>query len=520
MGKTTPETSITDRDNDCHSEVEKSGLILSEIQNIITTLFEKEPEETKAIFDKLLGSIGSSIGISRAYIFEAYLKDDQYLVNQTNEWVAAGVKPQIDNPITHHVNMLEIGLEKWQQGFLKNQVVNDVISELNGQDKQIFEEQDIKTVVAAPIYFKGEWRGFIGFDDCVNDKSWDKNEINALKLCSKTIGSALGYIDITKSKRAAEKQAKDVEQKIHDALESAEHGVWDWDLRTDKVYYSEILQKQLGYNGHEFTDALTEWSDRVHPDDAEATYQKVKDHLAGKTPVYRAEFRMRKKDGSYAWMLAIAKAIRDENGNPIRLPGTHTDLTFQKELESELNKQQELLHSLVRGFPDLVWLKDRDGVYLAANTRFEDFFGHPSSEIMGNTDYDFVDKDLADFFRDHDKKAIARGSPSINEETITFASDGHQETLETIKTPIHFKNGDLIGVLSVGRDITERKKAQEQLILAASIFENAHDGILICNAEVEIIDVNPVFESISGYSKDEVIGKNPRSLSDLPRVVG
>jgi diguanylate cyclase (GGDEF)-like protein/PAS domain S-box-containing protein len=212
-------------------------------------------------------------------------------------------------------------------------------------------------------------------------------------------------------------------------------------------------------------------------------------------------------------MLAIAKAIRDENGNPIRLPGTHTDLTFQKELESELNKQQELLHSLVRGFPDLVWLKDRDGVYLAANTRFEDFFGHPSSEIMGNTDYDFVDKDLADFFRDHDKKAIARGSPSINEETITFASDGHQETLETIKTPIHFKNGDLIGVLSVGRDITERKKAQEQLILAASVFANAHDGILICNAEVEIIDVNPVFESISGYSKDEVIGKNPRLLS-------
>lgn len=494
--------------------LKNSNLILSALQNSITLLFESERTSTDEVFNLLLQEVGQSINASRAYIFNAYKNENgDFLVNQTHEWVSRGIKPQINNPTTHHVRLQEIGLERWQQGFLNREVIQDVISELAEPERAIFEPQDIKVIVVAPIYVNNEWRRFVGLDECTSTRNWQPLEINALLVCAKTIGSALGFMELKNSKQHVDSEIHKVEQKIHDALESAEHGVWDWDLRTDKVYYSEILEKQLGYNGHEFTDALTEWRDRVHPDDLDATYKKVRDHLEGKTPIYRAEFRMRKKDGDYAWMLAIAKAIRDENGIPTRLPGTHTDISFQKELEEKVAKQQDLLHSLVKGFPDLVWLKDIEGIYLAANTRFEDFFGHSADDIIGHTDYDYVDKELADFFREHDKIAMAKGSQSRNEETITFANDGHQETLETIKIPIHYKDGELIGVLGVGRDITERIKSEEQIKLAASVFENAHEGILICNANVEIIDVNPIFESISGYSKTELIGQNPRIFS-------
>ena len=122
---------------------------------------------------------------------------------------------------------------------------------------------------------------------------------------------------------------------------------------------------------------------------------------------------------------------------------------------------QPLLNALIKALPDLVWLKDPEGVYLACNNRFERFFGSRESEIVGRTDYDFIDKDLADFFRQKDRVAIESGRPMVNEEWITFADDGHTELLETTKTPMYDVVGTLIGVLGIGHNVTERKQAEE-----------------------------------------------------------
>jgi PAS domain S-box-containing protein len=94
---------------------------------------------------------------------------------------------------------------------------------------------------------------------------------------------------------------------------------------------------------------------------------------------------------------------------------------------------------------------------------FERFFGAGESEIKGKTDYDFMDSGLADFFRGHDRKAVEAGKPTSNEEWITFADDGHSALLETIKTPMFDERGELIGVLGIGRDITERRGAEERV---------------------------------------------------------
>jgi diguanylate cyclase (GGDEF)-like protein/PAS domain S-box-containing protein len=118
------------------------------------------------------------------------------------------------------------------------------------------------------------------------------------------------------------------------------------------------------------------------------------------------------------------------------------------------------LRILLQTLPDLIWLKDTEGVYLACNQRFEKFFGKLEDEIVGRTDYDFVDKELADSFRKHDQIAMAKQAPSVNEEWVTFADDGHRELLETTKAPLRDAEGHLIGILGVGHNITRRKQAE------------------------------------------------------------
>ena len=155
--------------------------------------------------------------------------------------------------------------------------------------------------------------------------------------------------------------------------------------------------------------------------------------------------------------------LTDAAGHCTNLVGSVHDVTGHMEAEEALRKSEAQLRTLVQTIPDLVWLKDPDGVFLSCNQRFESLYGAEEKDIIGKTDYDFVDKDLADFFRQHDRAAMAAGEPTTNEEELTFAKDGHREILETIKTPIHGSNGELIGVLGIGRDITERKKMEDAL---------------------------------------------------------
>lgn len=180
-----------------------------------------------------------------------------------------------------------------------------------------------------------------------------------------------------------------------------------------------------------------------------------------------------------------------------------------------IDSQRALLHergvlkSLVSTIPDLVWLKDPDGVYLSCNPVFEKFFGYSEQEIAGKTDYDFVDKALADFFRENDRAAMEARASRVNEEQLTFAIGGYCGQFETIKTPMYDGQGGLIGVLGIARDISERKRADAELRIAATAFE-AHECMMITDANSVIIRVNQALIDETGYAFDEIIGQTPR----------
>ena len=187
-------------------------------------------------------------------------------------------------------------------------------------------------------------------------------------------------------------------------------------------------------------------------------------------------------------------------------------VTERKKTETQLENERSRLQTLVQTIPDLVWLKDTAGVYLSCNPEFSRFFGASEAEIVGKTDYDFVDKELADFFRQKDRDAIAAGKPSTNEEWVTYASDGHRAMLETTKTPMRDATGQVFGVLGIGRDITGRRAAEEQLRKLWLAVEQSPHSIAIADRDARLEYVNAAMVATSGYSREELIGQNPRIL--------
>jgi PAS domain S-box-containing protein len=176
--------------------------------------------------------------------------------------------------------------------------------------------------------------------------------------------------------------------------------------------------------------------------------------------------------------------------------------------QAEVLRERAFLRTLINTLPDLVWLKDPKGVYLACNRRFEEFFGAGRQEITGKTDYDFVDKELADFFRANDRSAMEKHGPSVNEEEVTFAADGHKELLQTTKVPMHDDSGNLIGVLGIGHDITAIKSAihdlenrEKQL---SFVLEGSELGFWDWNIAAGTVDRNEWWAKMLGYTHDEI----------------
>jgi two-component system, sensor histidine kinase and response regulator len=172
------------------------------------------------------------------------------------------------------------------------------------------------------------------------------------------------------------------------------------------------------------------------------------------------------------------------------------------------------LRTLLDTLPDLIWLKDTEGVYLSCNKRFEQFFGASESTIIGKTDFDFIDHELATFFRANDQAALLANAPRSNEEWVTFASDGHRELLNTTKAPMRDADGKLIGILGIGRDLSQLHEMQERFEAAfnaspaAIALTSVRDGLFL--------DVNPQFTRILGWPSNELLGRTVDEIKLWP----
>jgi PAS domain S-box-containing protein len=218
----------------------------------------------------------------------------------------------------------------------------------------------------------------------------------------------------------------------------------------------------------------------------------------------------------------IRRLLHELQVQKIELELQNTEL---QRTNKELENRSIHLRTLLETLPDFVWLKDEQGRYLACNHRFETYFGVPEADIIGKTDYDFVAPELADFFRQHDMKAIAAGCPVINEESITLP-DGSTELLETIKTPMYGQDGLLTGVLGVARNITQLRQAHDELQASEEqyrrLFTEMMSAMLLAEVlfdeagrptDYRLLQANPAVQKLTGFDCTEAIGKTGSELS-------
>ena len=140
---------------------------------------------------------------------------------------------------------------------------------------------------------------------------------------------------------ANRKSLKESEDRWQLALQGSNDGIWDWDIKTNQVFFSARWKEMLGYENQEISDRIEEWHKRVHPEDVNSLHQALAEHLASKTEFYSSEHRLKCKNGCYKWILSRGQALWDAMGNPIRMVGSHTDISDRKQMEAALRKQAE-----------------------------------------------------------------------------------------------------------------------------------------------------------------------------------
>ena len=299
------------------------------------------------------------------------------------------------------------------------------------------------------------------------------------------------------------KKLKESELRWKYALEGAGDGVWDWDIQSGWNYFSPRWKEMIGYEDHEIENNYTEWEKRVHPDDLPKVLKDLDDHLKGKTPVYQTEFRFRRKDGSYMWILDRGKVIeRSADGKPLRFIGTHIDIDERKRNERQL----EAIADNITGPAARV---DRRLQYTFASAWFERAYGMTPDTVIGSTMPAVMGEVNFEKVRYYGDQAL-QGIKHTFEYELELP--GGREIYEITYIPDRDAEHNVIGFFIVGTDITERRRTEEELKESEqrfrSIVEGAPDPIFI-QTDLKFAYVNPrALELFDIKDAEELIGQS------------
>ena len=210
-------------------------------------------------------------------------------------------------------------------------------------------------------------------------------------------------------------------------------------------------------------------SNFILPDDRDSYVLKQK--LCRETGVGRDwETRLVRPDGSSFWVQCQFADAPAATSAPGIYHITLTVIDQRKQFEAEMIRDKALLRCIIDSVGDLIYIKDRNGVYRACNKASEAFIGLPESEQIGKTDFDFFDADIARVIREFDQHILSSGKESRVEEWVTYL-DGSRGLLDSLKAPYYGPDGEQLGLVGISRDITERKRAEEALLQAHDELE-------------------------------------------------
>lgn len=405
-------------------------------------------------------------------------------------------------------------------------VANEREASLSLDDLAQWRSLQVKAVLATPI-LRGRSLWGLWVVQSQRPRVWEPATLQLLEHLALHSGSLVAQIDAPAGHPAQSATPRDspagtaevarrADNRWHAALEGAEAGVWDWNLQTNRVFYSRQWKIRLGYDEAEIGDGFTEWDSRVHPEDKAATYAALEAHIQGHTPTYQSEHRLRCKDGSYRWMLDRGQVIeRTPDGRPLRMIGINNDITDHKQVEAALRQSEEFLResrnkyqTLFETLPLGIAITDAQGHLVEVNPASEQLLGLTASEQTART---------------YDAPAwqIVRpdGSPMPTSEfaSVRALQDNcfvHNVEMGIVKAP-----GDITwisvsaapipleqyGVAICYVDITARKQLEQSLALANFSLEQLGVAALWVDREGRIRQTNRHLCASLGYRRNEVI---------------
>ncbi|MCC7021323.1 MAG: PAS domain S-box protein [Thermomicrobiales bacterium] len=323
-------------------------------------------------------------------------------------------------------------------------------------------------------------------------------------------GLSVVFQDVTERKRLA-RDLRVSEAKYRDLVQHLPALVYVQanDQLQTPLYFSPYLEPLTGYRPKELLARETHWLAKVHPDDRARVADEDGLALIEGRPL-RIEYRYRRKDGSYIWVHDESVPIRDEAGAIVGFHGVLFDISERVRAEEERAR----LAAIVEAAEDAIISCTLDWTIASWNRGAEKLYGYPAEEAIGQPVTMLRPPERFDDFS-HMADRVHAGESIEGVETELLTRDGRRVEVSLSLSPIRNTTGDVVALASIARDMTALRQAERALRIRDRAIAAATNGIVITDArrpDNPIIDVNPAFEAMSGYGREEVIGRNCRFL--------
>ncbi len=241
-------------------------------------------------------------------------------------------------------------------------------------------------------------------------------------------------------------------------------------------------------------------------DGALSVAQGIRDVIAGRAAEFTFEYPCH-SPSEQRWF--VIRATRFESNGVMHVAVAHEDITKRMQAEEALAQERNLLRTLIDTLPDLIYVKDRESRFTLGNVAVAEVMGAETPQgLIGKTDFDFYPEELAARYFADERKVIQTGSPLVNRQEPIVDPAGNAGWFLTTKVPLKDSQGEVIGLVGVGRDITEQKRLQDELIRLSRAVEQSLSMVVITDTEGIIEYVNPKFTEVTGYSREEIIDAN------------
>ncbi|MBW4426346.1 MAG: PAS domain S-box protein [Nostoc desertorum CM1-VF14] len=305
---------------------------------------------------------------------------------------------------------------------------------------------------------------------------------------------------------------RESEERLRLALEVSQMGLWDWNIVTNKVIWSENYELLFGVLPGSFDSPYETFQKCVYPEDRQSVMQGIAHALEQKSD-YNDEFRIVRSDQSVHWISAKGKFVYNDRGQAVRMIGVCMETTVCKqavqstrELTTQVQEQANILNAILTASVDHIYIFNRRGCYQYVSRDAATVLGLKSQDLVGKTLQDLdIPTDLIEQV-DNQRQAVMKTGQPIKDECKYVTRDG-VHYYEYILTPLRNSDQTIQGVITVSRDITEHKRAEKSLRESEArfrrLFESNLIGVAFWNVDGFIIDANDAFLQLAGYTHDE-----------------